>query len=581
MPRSGLTFTFEKRGQSEIGIGSATSTLMPVLSASTGRWQLTMSTGLRLVDDGSDRIDLAISLVGTGPEVSVAASLLEIDAIAEGVGAGASVNAQQQTGLDLVEVIAMATTASAPHSGLVDSGAVGCLLSLPLRSEAPWPRLAAAPATQDDVLATFGSAVPPHVLLIGGSGQGKTTTALNAVVASARAGRTPVILDPHGDLARRAAAQFEEEGIDFAAIDFGASDPLPWNVTEPPHGIDGETWATDLTATIRDLWPDLGSEYLGPVWNRVTRSLLSILIRDPEGPHPLTAFPQLMSIESDLRLQALERIGDQDLSRIVRDEVEPMIRQRDPGNTVTWVTSKLDPMIGDPTVRTIIGRRQSDINFGLCLEAMPLIISVPTTRLTDSGARLLAGVALSHLWMLAQRKVPLSPIDLFIDEWHRIPSPALPQILAEGRKFGINLRLSNQNASQISRPVWDTALANTGGIISFRTGPSDAAQLDALYPTIPAGALTRLPRHWVAVTTGDTDFTAPAPGPMGEDDAGAALERGHRRAAETSRRVCTQLQIDLTHEPNPPSVRSKSSRTSDGFLDQWLTDRKAASARPT
>jgi hypothetical protein len=51
-----------------------------------------------------------------------------------------------------------------------------------------------------------------------------------------------------------------------------------------------------------------------------------------------------------------------------------------------------------------------------------------------------------------------------------------------------------------------------------------------LYPTIAANQLTRLPSHWVAITSGDADLIVPTPPPDRVGDPMAALARGHARS---------------------------------------------------
>jgi hypothetical protein len=168
-------------------------------------------------------------------------------------------------------------------------------------------------------------------------------------------------------------------------------------------------------------------------------------------------------------------------------------------------------------------------------------------RLGGDGARLLCSLLIDRLWQEAQKARPARPIELFIDEWHRIPSPAITALLAEGRKFGFRLRLANQNAAQIPQQLWETALANTGALVTFRTGPKDAVLLDPLFPSVPLLTLTQLPKHWAAVAIDGEDQVIRTLPPLDSDVDEGAIERGHQLAKSEARRAGReQLAIALT-----------------------------------
>ena len=66
---------------------------------------------------------------------------------------------------------------------------------------------------------------------------------------------------------------------------------------------------------------------------------------------------------------------------------------------------------------------------------------------------------------------------LFIDEFHNFTTDAFTAILAEARKYRLNLTLSHQYIEQLSLPVRQAVFGNVGTLISFRVGHSDAEAL--------------------------------------------------------------------------------------------------------
>lgn len=109
-------------------------------------------------------------------------------------------------------------------------------------------------------------------------------------------------------------------------------------------------------------------------------------------------------------------------------------------------------------------------------------------------------------------------------------------MLAEGRKFGFRLRLANQNAAQIPAQLWETALANTGAVVVYRTGPKDATLLDPVFPSVPTLTFTQLPKYWAAIAADGQDQVVQTLPPLDTDIDETAIQRGHQAALAGARR---------------------------------------------
>jgi hypothetical protein len=365
--------------------------------------------------------------------------------------------------------------------------------------------------------------LPPHALFQGGSGGGKSTLQNHAIREALRRGSVVFVLSPHRDLPIMAAHTAVAEGLEPVVYDFG--NPvrhLRLNLTQPDPGVAPDEWARRLGEIIRnELWGDMPADYFGPVGQRSIPPPIEVLIRDPLGPWPLTRIPDLLDPRDDsFRDSALERIDDDRLARTIVHEVMPMVLQRDPGNSLIWLVSKLDPLIGDPTVRRIIDTRHSDVSLQPLIEGQPVIVSLPGDVLTEGGVKTIGAVLLERLWRVAQTRTnPEQLIEVFIDEWHSFPAPAIAQMLAGGRKFGIRLRLANQNLEQLTVGQREAVLANSGLIATFRTGSGDATRLDRHFPTVTMTAMQTLAKHAFAFTTGDADGVARMEPPTPFDEA--------------------------------------------------------------
>jgi hypothetical protein len=238
-------------------------------------------------------------------------------------------------------------------------------------------------------------------------------------------------------------------------------------------------------------------------------------VLDPAESTELADIASLITEPSnaDRRRLLLDRIDDPELTSVIEREVMPMVNSRDPGNSATFLVSKLSPLVDSWALRARTGADTLGVERAV-RTGRPFIIHAPAAVLGDSGSRVVVSIALHRLWLATRRRRKPVPTHVVVDEWQLYPSTTIGAMLSQGRKYGLRMRLANQNLAQLSQSLRDTVLGNSGSVICFRVGPADAALLDGLFPTVPRYRLQTLPPHTFAVTFGDRDFITAAPPPL-------------------------------------------------------------------
>jgi hypothetical protein len=408
-----------------------------------------------------------------------------------------------------------------PVDTIIHSSLLGHLLAMPARVGRHLP--AHQPTTPDDLFTRIDAAPTPHVLLVGASGQGKSTRMGHFGARALAANQTVVAVDVHdGDLLRRQYAAARAAGRPALYIDCSpGTGPQPvMRLADTPPGVSPEQHIETLWNMLRnDWWAALPEEHFGAVGEKVVRHALTIAVMDPAREFGLSHLPRLIDpAQVDFRDDVLGRLANAEITRGVRCDIMPMVTSRDPGNSSVWITSKTAPL-STPIVRGILEGTTNRVPLEEALaRGWSIFLHAPASVFGEDAARLIVAVFLHRLWAAVRRDVPATAVTLLLDEWQKYASGLTGSLLAEGRKFGLRLIMANQNLAQLDPRLRESVLSNTGALACFRLGPVDAALVDGLFPTISVPTLQTLRPHNIALTTFDQDIVALGPPPLPEPD---------------------------------------------------------------
>jgi hypothetical protein len=81
---------------------------------------------------------------------------------------------------------------------------------------------------------------------------------------------------------------------------------------------------------------------------------------------------------------------------------------------------------------------------------------------------------------------------LYVDEFQNFTTDTFKTILAEARKYRLNLAITNQYIAQLPEDIRDAVIGNAGTIVSFRIGAADAEFLAKEFPNVTESDLVNL-----------------------------------------------------------------------------------------
>lgn len=345
-----------------------------------------------------------------------------------------------------------------------------------------------------------------HCYLIGQTGTGKTTLLHNLIMQDIRAGRGVCLLDPHGDLVSRVLAELPPE----RAADVIHYDPADPNCPIALNLFDCSDEA-DRDRAINHLLEMFAAFYNmreagGPLFELYFRQTAKLLTDVPGAPGTLLDFQRIFA-DTSFRAAKIAACRDTETREFWR------IAERRTGdnhldNISFYITSKLTRFVNDVFIRRLIERPKSSVDFLKAMDRRKIVLlNLQKGVLGNLNCSMLGALWISLLERATFRRLKMRSGDhlefnLYVDEFQQFAFDSFIALLAEARKFGLNIMIANQYLDQMPDPVLSAVVGNVGTMIVLRIGPRDAEKLRNLFaPTIQMHDLLLLPNHQAYVKT--------------------------------------------------------------------------------
>jgi len=322
-----------------------------------------------------------------------------------------------------------------------------------------------------------------HFYMIGQTGTGKSALLQEMIRQDIEAGEGVALIDPHGDLAEKVLNLIPpSRAEDVIYLNPGdVEKPLGLNMLEyDPKYPEAKTFVVnELIEIFEKLYNLKAHGFGGPIFEQYMRNSLLLIMEDPESGSTLVEIPKVLA-DVNFRKYKLSRCKNMVVKNFWELEAEKAGGEASLANMVPYITSKMNIFIANDLVRPIISQQKSTFNFREVMDqGKILIINLSKGRLGDMNSYLIGMIVVGKIMIAALSRVD-SPEEerrdfyLYIDEFQNVTTKTIPSILAEARKYRLDMIFAHQFIGQLDDDTKKAIFGNVGSMLAFRVGPEDA-----------------------------------------------------------------------------------------------------------
>jgi TraM recognition site of TraD and TraG/Helicase HerA, central domain len=346
-----------------------------------------------------------------------------------------------------------------------------------------------------------------HMYIIGGTGNGKTTLLLHAIMQDIHSGKGVAVIDPHGDLATTILGHIPKSRVkDVVYINpEDISYPVGINLLELPKGCsdvqllhEKDLVTERVISVLRKVFSDddTGGHRIEYVLRNAIHTAYTV-----DGANLFTIFRLLT--DERFRKTTVNNLEDGDLKNFWRNELGKAGEfQR--VKMSAGVTAKIGRFLFSAPAKRMLEQEHSTIDFDEILQSGKILICNFSKGLLGEDTSALFGTTiLAKLQLAALRRARVeqsvrTPYYLYVDEFQNFATMPFVQMLSEARKYKLFLVMAEQSTSQQEQQrLVDIILANVGTVVAFRSGsPADERYILPLFqPYLEKGEIASLPAY--------------------------------------------------------------------------------------
>jgi len=320
-----------------------------------------------------------------------------------------------------------------------------------------------------------------HSLILGGTGSGKTTLMHNMIAQDIEAGRSVVVVDPHGDLINRVLAGVpERRHLDVVFLDASSGAFDRTNLAKP-NGTASEQSVRDF---VSGMVAELNKDFVGPVFDRAIRALLLLWAAAPQ-PFEITRLASVLSTPSN----TMNDLAGHPFAAEVRQYLREAAGWSDTyrNEMVGWVIGKTDWLSGAAMRRTFASPTPT-VDLARRIEGS-IICVLPGDE--PDHAQIAMNTFLGALLGAVRHRSPSDPtIGLYLDELQLYGGSLVRRAFNELRKRAVAITAATQAAANVASHI--EVISSNAGTVMFGRCTQGTAYLGQQILQVPGERFAEL-----------------------------------------------------------------------------------------
>jgi len=295
-------------------------------------------------------------------------------------------------------------------------------------------------------------------------------------------------IDPHGETVEDLLAMVPKERAEDVVY-FNPSDydrPMGINILEADTEEQKHQAINSFISLLYKLYDPNRTGMVGPQLERAVRNVMLTAMSEPGN----TLIEVLKLLTNPKFAEKKIPLIDDPMVKSYWTEQIAQTSDAQKSETLGYFVSKFDRFVTEKLMRNIIGQSRSAFKFRDIMDNKKIFLAnLSKGKIGEENSTFLGLLLVPRILVAAMSRAELKPEDrkdfyLYVDEFQNFSTPDFAEILAEARKYRLNLIVANQYIAQIQEDIRNAVFGNVGTMCSFRIGADDAEYMEKQFDPV-------------------------------------------------------------------------------------------------